>query len=370
MSQETQLSRHIKNAVTFDYLDGDAEVPSVLAYKLKHDSTKADKSIPSPYQRNVNFGAVPVGYYQGVGADYESEGFGKDTKYADYIAKWQALIAGYGSYVTETALGTASDGQTIYLYNFKPARIANETKSIPKIIIIAGQHGWEKSNVYGWYYFVRDLLTSWRQHPVLDYLRHHVELLIVPVVNTHGFDNFLYKNANGVNINRNYSSNWVLVDDPTSQQYGGAEPFDQPESQIVRDLIFAHKDAALVIDSHVCDSNEADSFEKMTYYGICKSADSYYNRMLDVVAHQLPAVSAHFDVDYALGQPDTIMGWLNTNEGNGILRSWATDNDLVGVLVEGFTGFPGGTAFAGEVYKANEEIVANFLITAMHYLSK
>ena len=339
-------------------------------YDFSEFEQRTYKPSSSPYYRNVDFGVIPFSYYRGVGDDYISEGFNKNTTYANYIEAWKSLITNHSSYVTETALGTASDGQMIYLYDFKPVRISNQNKPIPKIIIVAGQHGTEKCNVFGWYYFVRDLLNNWNKHPSLEYLRNHVELMIVPVVNTYGFDNFTYKNANEVNINRNYDSNWTLLEDTASSQYGGAEPFDQPESQIIRDLILSNEDALMVVDSHTCSSESAVSYDIMTYCGVCANTDNYYNRMLDVASHHLSSISANFNVDYELNQPDTIMGYMNTNSGNGILRSWATDNNYIGVLTEGFAGFPNYTAYTGEVYKANEEFVVNYLITAMNYLNK
>lgn len=339
-------------------------------YDLSEFAKKTADPTTSPYYRNVDFGMVPFAYYHGVGADYEAEGFGKDTQYADFLAAWRSLVAGHSTYVTETELGAASDGQMLYLFDLSPVRPDKQKTPIPKIIITAGQHGWEKADVYGLFYFVRDLLSSWNKHPALEYLRNHVHLMIVPVVNPYGFDHFCYKNGNEVNINRNYDSNWVLVDDAASQQYGGAEPFDQPESQIVRDLILNNEDTLMVVDFHTCSGDVATSYDTMTYYGVCASTDNYYSRMQDAAAHQLSAASANFNMDYDLGQPDTIMGYINMNPGNGILRSWATDNGIIGVLVEGFTGFPGRTAFSGEVLKANDEIIANYLVTALYYLSR
>lgn len=359
-----------ENALNLEYIDGDAEMPTEYEYVLKHDDTKMDVPAVSPYLRTVNFGKIPTDYYQGVGESYSAEGFGKNTKYADLIAAWKSLVADHSTYVTETELGAASDGQSIYLYDFKPVQITNPDKPIPKIIIVTGQHGWEKADAYGLYYFAGNLLNNWYKHPALSYLRNHVELMIVPFVNTYGCDNLTYKNANDVNINRNYDSNWKLVDDTTSDQYGGAEPFDQPESQLIRDLILANPDALMVIDFHVCNMNTPASFAKMTYYGVCYSTDEYYNRMVDVAAYQLAETSVHFNVDYELDAPDTIMGFLNHFSATGILRDWATDNHFIGVLVEGTTGFPGGTSYDPKIFKVNEEIIANYLVTALHYLGK
>lgn len=324
----------------------------------------------SPYYRDVNFGVLPFSYYRGVADSYENNAFGWTTQYADFITMWKALAANHSGYVTETELGAASDGQTIYLYDFKPVRLSNQDKGIPKIIIIAGQHGGETANIFGLYYFISNLLNKWNKHPALEYLRNHVELLIVPVLNTYGFDARSYKNANGVNINRNYDSNWSLEGDTTSNQYGGAEPFDQVEAQLVRNLLLNNLDAVLVVDSHVNGGGVVDKYSDINYYGISESTDKYFKRMVDAVSHNLAAISANFNLDYELGQIDALLGFLNHSDGKGLLRNWARDQNLVSVLVEGFGGFPNRTAYAPEVFKANEEIIVNWLITALNYLSK
>lgn len=51
---------------------------------------------------------------------------------------------------------------------------------------------------------------------------------MIPVSNPYGFDNLIYKNANGVNINRNFfcGDNWKTDVSPSSDDYNGLEPFD------------------------------------------------------------------------------------------------------------------------------------------------
>lgn len=386
------------NSSTFEYIDGDAETVAEwyntgLAYNqpvnyedriitlesdvsdIKAGMETLEDSVTnpastSPYYREVNWGCIPNEYFRGKCDSYSTEGFTNDTQYADYIEKFKTLITGHEAYVTETELGAASDGQSIYVYDFKPVRWDAERTNIPKIIIVAGQHGWEKCNVFGLYYFVKDLLNNWFGSPALDYLRHHTELMIVPVVNTYGFDNFLYKNANGVNINRNYSSNWTLLEDTTSEQYGGAEPFDQPESQIIRDLVLDNSDCVLLIDSHTNSRTNTESWEKLGYYGICNRDDAYFNRIRNALPELVSKISPNFNVDYSLNAPNILFGFLTTSEGNGILRTWACDNDILSVLIEGFAGFVEGEAVSADIFKANEEQMVNWLITAMNYLSK
>ena len=394
---DTPTEAH-ENALNSPYIDGDAEsitewYNTGLAYnqpvdyegrilelesdtndiKTDMEELKANMENPSsasPYYRNVNYGVIPFNYYQGLADDYESQSFVKTTLYADYIAKWKALVTNHSGYVTETELGSASDGQKIYLYDFKPTRIANQYNPIPKIIIIAGQHGFEKSNIFGLYYFVDNLLNKWDKHPSLEYLRNNVELMIVPVLNTYGFDSLEYKNANGVNTNRNYDSNWSLVEDVTSSNYGGAEPFDQPETQIVRDLLSNNTDALLVIDFHTNGAVSVTNYADVNWCGLCSCKDDFYIRMRDMVSHHLSAITSHFNLDYELNHPNVMMGHMTTSDGTGLLRGWATDNNIIGVLIEGFNGFPNKTEYTSEVYKANEEIIVSYLINAINYLSK
>ena len=52
------------------------------------------------------------------------------------------------------------------------------------------------------------------------------------------------------------------------------------------------------------------------------------------------------------------------------IRKWAYDNNFLSVLVEGFNGFPNDVDCVGKIFKANEEILVNYLITTLTHLSK
>ena len=355
--------------LTFMRSDG-GEIYAEDLQDVSVGKTVQSLGMTSPYRRDRNFGIVPAEYYKGLGDSYE-DGFSKETDYATFINKWKSLVYGhtsYVTYVTETELGVASDGQKVYMYDFKPTRISYAQKEIPKIIIVGCQHGFEKSSVYGLYYFVKNLLTKWVDSPVLSYLRNHVELMIVPVLNTYGFNNRTYKNANGVNLNRNYDCNWQLLTDTSSEQYGGTSPFDQPESAMIRDLVMANKDAVLVVDFHTNGDGAVSNYNDITFYGFTPSDEHYYNRMLDVFDCHISDISAHFNVEYSLDQPDTIFGRVIVEIGTGQMRGWVTDNNIIGIVAEGFNGFPGSDSFTPDVYKANEEIIVNLIVKSMRYL--
>ena len=43
----------------------------------------------------------------------------------------------------------------------------------------------------------------------------------------------------------------------------------------------------------------------------------------------------------------------------------ATDQNCVGLLVEWLTGFPNKSEYSSDVYKADEEIIVNYIITTL-----
>ena len=90
--------------------------------------------------------------------------------------------------------------------------------------------------------------------------------------------------------------------------------------------------------------------------------------MIDVAAHQLTTISTNFNHDYSLGAPDMLSGYMVIYSGAGILRQWVTDQNVIGVLVEGLTGLPNQTVYAADAFKANEELLVNYMLTALNYL--
>ena len=332
---------------------------------LKND-IHISKSI---FHRNTDFAPATIcGYYNGLCDDYSM--FNLNTTYSEFMNEWDALVSEYGEYITKTELGSASDGQMLYSYRFNPKRfgLAKNKKRIPKIIIIGGQHGFEKSNVFGLYYLIKDMLKNWKKDSVLDYLRHHVELIIIPIVNPWGFDNRNRLNANSVNINRNYDCNWIA--DGEGTEYGGAAPFDQVETQIVRDLVLNNLDAVYFMDSHTCGGNAVGLNSDVNWHSFSDCSDVMYREIMQAAEYHLANLTAHFEHDYNLLLPthDNMCGRITSEKGNGLSKSWVTEQGIIGSTVEGFNGFVDGEKCTSEVKKANSEIIANWLIAVINTL--
>ena len=335
-----------------------------VQFLLENENIKA-----SSYYRNVNYGN-PYGlggYYTGKGSDYSL--FSYTTMSSEIYTLFDALATANPYYITKTDLGASSNNDHLYSYDFCPKYREETKKPMPKIIIISGQHGFEKSSVYGLYYLMRDICSNWKQDGILEYLRNHVQLIVIPVVNRYGFDNIVYKNANGVNLNRNYDTpEFVVGDNPTASSYGGAVPFDQPETQIVRDLVLANKDALALLDWHNTGGGKVAEYTDINWLSITNfDKDLFLAKGIDAGAYHISNITAHMPDDYNLPVGSSMCGYMtiNVNELPTAGR-WARCNDMLGMTFETPNGFPNeASAFSQDEQKANSELMGNWLASLL-----
>lgn len=323
----------------------------------------------SIYKKNIDFGSTNLsGYYKGLGIDYSA--FNSTTTTSEVYSAFDALALSSNGYMTKSILGVCSDGiQNVNLYTLKPPTEPYRmiTKIKPKILLLQAQHGFEKSSVFGAYYFIHDLINKWHEHPILDYIRHHVEIQIIPVANPYGFDNNLYKNYNGVNLNRNFLAEGTSqsVTDPTSSQYGGEVAFDQLETQYIRDWVLTNKDALIFIDHHTMGAGKASELGRITWHSYYEGGDDYFNHMFDVANYHICTITANFNKDYNLGNTDNnlLFGFIDSGFGeSGTAGAWVSKQGIIGVTLEGFNGFPNEVAaFSNDEKQANSELLGNYL---------
>lgn len=175
------------------------------------------------------------------------------TTTAAVYALYDELVTAFPNYVSKCVLGQNSLGQDICEYTFTTGNYnshgGNRTPDAqiakPLILITSGIHGYERSAVMSTYQFAKDLCNFNKK---LFDLRANAEIKIIPVVNPYSFDHDTRTNENGVNINRNFDADWTQTE--TGQDYSGAAPADQAETQIVQDWIDGNTDAVLYVDYH------------------------------------------------------------------------------------------------------------------------
>ena len=321
----------------------------------------------------IYYGKIPCGYYEGLQADYTSDGFGRTTSVDDILAKFDTLVDGI--YVTKKDLGESSyTGHDLYEYDFIPkeSTLTRKQKSHPKILIISGQHGFEKASIYGLFYFLKDLTTKWKDNPILEYLRNHVIIKVIPCANPYGIDNNAYWNANGVNLNRNYASpGWELVGEPYSSAYSGASAGSEKETKIICDFIEDNSDALLFMDFHTNGQGSVATYGGVNWLDFAPIDDSYFDEFKYMACSHIENITEHFNEDYNLNLTTELCGHVTSGESGytAVWPSadvWALWHGVAGHAIEGFTGFPNGQVFSADVLKANSELIGNWVNSVIY----
>src|SRR5690625_2538029 len=172
---------------------------------------------------------------------------------SDYIRGiFDDLVDEFPNRVTRSLFGIASDDSDIFMYEVKPPQLFNDAGGLndfPKVFIHAGIHGHEWGSVLTVARFFDNLLRNWKDNKELRKLLFNVHFIVVPVMNPWGLDNYASggggvesrKNANGVDLNRNFPSGWTYESDETSMNYAGEEPLSEPETQAMYNFIQDNK---------------------------------------------------------------------------------------------------------------------------------
>lgn len=183
---------------------------------------------------------------------------------AAVYAKYDALMARHPNYITKTNLGMCSDGVTpVYRYDFRepePHRGTtgkkewSETKA--KAIIVSGIH-WEWGGIFALYNALEEIADN----PNLFALRRNTHLIVLPVCNPYAVANMSVRNANLVEIHRNFEVDFIYPGESGyielgERSHGGTEPLSEVETQYIDNIFKENTDAALFL---TCHSNQSDS---------------------------------------------------------------------------------------------------------------
>lgn len=195
---------------------------------------------------------------------------------SELYSLYDALVTAHPNYITKTDLGLDQSGTYhLYKYSFIPESIAVSgvgafsLPNMPKILLGSGIHGNgsdagdKPEMVVGVYYLMKNICDNYYGNEALTYLRHHVQIELIPVQNPWGYVNQSRRNSRGVDINRNFSYGWTLGTEGTNT-YGGTAPFSEAESVIIRDFIEANTDGLFYLDLHTTGGTPTQ--DKMIYY--------------------------------------------------------------------------------------------------------
>jgi len=340
---------------------------------------EADRSVFDKSDR-VYFGATsPSVYYRGQIGDYAAEGFFDRTTTTEVYALYDELVERYPYELFRNDLGVCSDGvQHVYEYELVPQTYpwVDERVKVtpPTVLIISGQHGYEKASSMGLYYFIRDLLENADRNDSLGWMKANLVIKLVPICNPYGWNHSLYVNHNGVNLNRNYDTpgfGYATGERPGDHNYGGEAPFDQPETAMIRDFVWDNPDAVLFIDFHTYGYRDVESSWYVNWNELIDVDDAYYKRVNCAITSHINRQTVEFQKQYSLYVGNLCVGYQTLGDPDfPSSDAWATSQGIIGLTVEGFTGFPGGELYTPEVLQANSQIIGNVVLNIISELKK
>lgn len=152
---------------------------------------------------------------------------GYDT-YEAIVTQLTDLANTYPDICQLKTIGTTISGNTIYALRI--SKDVSQEDFEPEIRLVGAHHGNEAIGAELCLYWTRDLLQNYGTDEDATYIVDHYELWSQPVVNPDGYIATTRGNANGYDLNRNYSYMW-------NQDLGssGPEAFSELETQAVRD---------------------------------------------------------------------------------------------------------------------------------------
>ena len=363
----------------YGYFQDLKKVPQILddVTNLKSTTNGLIMYSNSPYYRTVRWGAGVLDDY------YHSEDngvslFTSETTAADYFTMFNTLVAPYTGYAESHQMGLASDGITMmYYYTLNPLTNQDgENYKRPKIIITAGQHGFEKTANFGVYWFIKNLLEDWKTNKSLDYIRNHVQLIVIPMLNPYGFDNDKYVNANGVNLNRNWDTQSWSQGTQGTTTYGGPAPFSELETQYARDVILNNLDALWLCDYHNNGQTAPNSAAGYLWhsFALVTYDDPYFTKAINAAKYHIEDTTGHLYADYPDQCQYANSGTFtddNAPSHQGLVVAYAREHNIMAATMEGAAAFIGyGSRYSSSIHHMNADLLGNWIRSLISTFSK
>src|SRR5699024_4625990 len=208
------------------------------------------------------------------------------------------------------------------LYKFRPHTldIRDASTPRPKIMIVSGVHGNEKSSVFTTYTMMKLISNHWKENKLLEFLRFNVDFDIVPILNPDGFNAHTRSNGNGIDLNRDFPASWFSTD---GWEGNGDAPLSQPESTSLHDHLNNNRDYDFVIDFHNMTPNDNGITYTISDF---EDIREWTSRMLITVGRKWQKEFPEYpqDDDYPFGYVRTPTGGTTTKFGNSIGLSMIT----------------------------------------------
>lgn len=136
-----------------------------------------------------------------------------NTTADEYLTAIDTLYNANVAYITRRYFDQKDDSGTYKLYAYELDNKSYSVNNKPSILLICNQHGYEKNAAFSAYWLIDALCNHYKENKLLTFLRNEVRILIAPLVNPWGFNQYVgsnvgsevgYGNSKGININRDY----------------------------------------------------------------------------------------------------------------------------------------------------------------------
>ncbi|MDW0357819.1 DUF2817 domain-containing protein [Halomonas venusta] len=170
------------------------------------------------------------------------------TKQYDFFDE---LMSRHPGQITKEKIGESTNGQDInvYTFDFTPglygSAVGFERSPPIEIIITGGLHGNEAHSQILVMVIAKGIADAWRDDSVYSKLRWQCIVRFVPCSNPDGIDAFERRNANNVDLNRNFPTDWE-----SSNSFAGPGPASEIETQILMNLPTQYPNARITLDTH------------------------------------------------------------------------------------------------------------------------
>ncbi|MBS7633196.1 hypothetical protein KEJ15_06225 [Candidatus Bathyarchaeota archaeon] len=156
--------------------------------------------------------------------------------YRDYeplIEDFMELVSIFPDMITYEVIGKTVQNNDILMF-----KIGNPDGG--KVLFDGAMHGGETLGPELLYFYAKWLLTT--NEPLARNILSRTCTMLIPALNVDRYSG-PRKNANGVDLNRNFATNWENAGspDPNSESYKGPAPLSEPESQTVIRVFQAYR---------------------------------------------------------------------------------------------------------------------------------
>jgi murein peptide amidase A len=151
--------------------------------------------------------------------------------------------------VRTSTIAKSSERRSIHATQTAPHRATSKT-----ILILGGFHGDEPKSVRLCEKFIDFLAAD-------PSLQRRANWIIVPLVNPDGYALRKRRNANKIDLNRNFpTKNWICGD-RRSRMFGGDKPASEPETRAVIRCIERHKPAVILTVHSISGNRFCNNFD-------------------------------------------------------------------------------------------------------------